>query len=822
MIKKTILSAAQIWAKFVYRHAIIVLLLATIATGFAVKGVTKISVSTNLEALMPQGTESVKTLNNALRKTGSFASIQVVADSDDPEISRKFIQDSKLIFDTLDWVASTQYYEDIDVLEKHKLLLLSTEELLDLEADVNLAYPTVVAQQLSDIFGAEVTFTLRGEGLEGNSNTVLDTSRLDEIQSAVSEAPQTKSYFQSADRKTALLVVWPKPGLDSLSDAKRMVDMSNTVVDSLDPASYGANMVTGVAGRIANKVAQFDAIIGDLKVGLLVSISLIALLIIISYRSIAAIPAIFVPLSIGILWTLAGTAVTIGGLNLITVFLTLILFGLGIDFGIHNFSRYREERRGGADPQTAISTVICDTGGASLIAALTTSLGFFALMLTEFRAFTEFGFIAGLGIVLTFTAMYTIFPALLIVMERLGWDASAIARGFGPKLDANPAVNPLKHKRFILRAMLALFLFAVIFVPQMKFERNIKNLEAKKPEHLIAATALTGKVFTDSHDRAIVVVETQDEVEAIDKYFKTLIETDTETPTIKKISSLQDFVPTRAAQEERLAVIARLGDRADQLKEFDPEKYTSSKRYLSVEDLNIIDLPQALRRTYLGTEAEPGYLMYIYNSVSMDDSVTARQFYDDAAGFVVKGKQYYSASEGFIFVEMIALMKSDAVKAIALVLLTTAFLVFFFLRTVRGTIVVLIPALLGVFVTIGIMGAFGPSLSIMNMVILPSLIGIAVDNSIHIFHRFELEGDECDIPNLMNTTGRAAVLTTMTTLIGFGGMVTASMGGLRSMGLLAIIGFISCLVTTWFLLPVLLQIYRERLHARGERVGVHH
>lgn len=123
------------------------------------------------------------------------------------------------------------------------------------------------------------------------------------------------------------------------------------------------------------------------------------------------------------------------------------------------------------------------------------------------------------------------------------------------------------------------------------------------------------------------------------------------------------------------------------------------------------------------------------------------------------------------------------------------------------------PPLLGVLITIGIMGAIGPQLSIMNMVILPSLIGIAVDNAIHIFHRFEIEGESADIPNIMNTTGRAAVLTTLTTLIGFGGMITASMGGLRSMGILAIIGFVSCLIMTWVLLPVLMQMYRENYHA---------
>ena len=459
--------------------------------------------------------------------------------------------------------------------------------------------------------------------------------------------------------------------------------------------------------------------------------------------------------------------------------------------------------------------VVQHTGGASLVAALTTSLAFFALMLTEFRAFTEFGFIAGTGVLLAYVAMYTVLPALIVILEQLGWRGDKPGKVHGIKINASDMLNPLKHQSAVLWVMLGLMIFALDFAPQLSFEKNFQNLEAKQPEELIRATNYVGEVFQDSHDRAIVVIDGLDELIAVDAYFKSLIASDTETPTIEKVSSLLDYIPDQHSQGQRLEIIHRLAEKAQELKNFDPSKYTAVERYLTIEDLNIADLPQAMRRTFLGTGSDPGYLFYIYNSVSMDDSDLARQFYDDAASFTVNGKTYYSAAEGFIFVEMMALLKAEAVKAIVLVVLTTSILVLVFVRSIIGTIIILLPPLLGVLVTIGIMGAFGPVLSIMNMVILPSLIGISVDNCIHIFHRFRSEGDHARITRIMNTTGRAAVLTTLTTLIGFGGMVTASMGGLRSMGMLAIIGFISCLLMTWMLLPVLLEYY-SRIRWKGD------
>ncbi len=259
-----------------------------------------------------------------------------------------------------------------------------------------------------------------------------------------------------------------------------------------------------------------------------------------------------------------------------------------------------------------------------------------------------------------------------------------------------------------------------------------------------------------------------------------------------------------------MAIIKRLQTRAQDIQAIDPEKYETVRHYLDIGNLAITELPVALQRTFMGTDSEPGYLMYVYNSVTMDDSGLAKQFYEDAAEININGKTYSAASEGFIFVEMIALMKADAIKAVLLVTLTTIILVFALVRSGLGTFIILLPPLLGVILTLGFMGAFGPTLSIMNMVVLPSLIGISVDNCIHIFHRYREEPNP-DMGKIMSTTGHSATLTTLTTLIGFGGMVTASMGGLRTMGTLAIIGFIFCLIMTWFVLPALLEFFKNKL-----------
>jgi len=573
MMVNFIKPAAKAWANIICRRPILILIMAMLLTGIAFSQVLTLTLSTDIDALMPKGAKSVQTLNRALKKTGSFASIQIVVQTGTPEASLNFIQSAKTAIDEYDWVGSSQYFEDIEVLARHKLLLLSTEDLIALEQDINQAYPALIAKEISKATGADTTIVLRDENLSGSSKTTLDRSRIDDMLGGINQPQSQRQYFVSDDELTAVLIVWPKPGHTSLIESKMMVNDAHYVVDELTASRDKQDIKAGVAGRIASQVIQFETIIGDLKLGLLSAIGLIAALLIWSYRSLFVVPIIFIPLIIGIICTLGLTAITIGGLNLITAFLILILFGLGIDFGIHNTSRYLEERRKGQAPSIAISVIIQETGSASLIAALTTSAAFYALMLTEFRAFTEFGFIAGSGILLTFIAMYTVLPVLLIVMERLGWKADKPANSARRTFRRNMAFNPLRWRRSVIIASIGLCVFSIIFAPQMRFESNMKNLEATMPEDHVAARHAVKQVIKTSNSRAIIVAETQEELIAIDRYFRSKIKTDTQTPTIRKVSDILDFVPDQNSQKARLDIIRRLKKRADDLQGLDPETY---------------------------------------------------------------------------------------------------------------------------------------------------------------------------------------------------------------------------------------------------------
>ncbi|NNE57544.1 MAG: MMPL family transporter [Hellea sp.] len=787
------------WAAIICRHATIIIAMSFLIFLASLGLMRNLVLSTDINALMPEGAQSVQTLENALEKIGNYSSVQVVIEGETPEAVIAASKKLQAEFETKEWVQSAKYYEDVEVLIRHELLFLSEKELQELEAEVYKSISIFFARELSEAFNTEVTFTLGG--FSGSSNDEFDEDRVKEVEELMSKPPSERRYFISEDETTMILVVAPKPGNESLGDAKIMIDDSHAIAENFEATSE--NIEVGITGRIAGQVGQFDALIRDLKIGLGSAFLLISLVLLLAYRSFMSIPIIIIPLITGILSTLGLTAITIGQLNLITAFLTLILFGLGIDFGVHNFSRYIEERRAGTDRNTAIQIVINRTGRASFMAAITTAASFFALTQTQFRAFSEFGFIAGSGILFAFLAMYTFFPALLVTFEKLGWDPNDVMIGEEPK-ERGKSILAMRYPRAVILIAILGLGFAAYSAPKIKFESNTKNLEASMSSKYEKARTAAKTVLGQS-SWAVMVADSYDELIAIDAYFTEKRETDTETPTIRQHRSLLSFVPPPDVQERRLAVIRRLKDTADRFSGLAPDKYETGKEYLSIESMSVAALPPLLRQTYLGNSNSPGYLFYIYPDIDMADSSNTEQFYADAAHINLGGKDFYSASESFVLVEMLDLMRSDAMRAVLLVTLTTAFVVWMFFRNLPASLVVLVPPLCGVLLTLGVMGYFGPSLSIMNMVILPSLVGISVDNGIHIVHRVVDHSPNADLNHIMQTTGRAALLTTVTTLIGFGGMITASVGGLRSLAILAIIGFTLCLLMTWFLLPAILN-----------------
>lgn len=149
------------------------------------------------------------------------------------------------------------------------------------------------------------------------------------------------------------------------------------------------------------------------------------------------------------------------------------------------------------------------------------------------------------------------------------------------------------------------------------------------------------------------------------------------------------------------------------------------------------------------------------------------------------------------------------VLSLAYVLMTLTLVAFLDLAGFFNILLSLLPPLAGAALTMGTLGALHVDLNPANLIILPLILGIGVDNGVHVMHDFRLQkiGDYRTSPSLIN----ALFLTSMTNMAGFASMIFAAHRGLRSIGMVLTIGVASCLFISAVLLPALLTLW-SRLH----------
>ena len=104
-------------------------------------------------------------------------------------------------------------------------------------------------------------------------------------------------------------------------------------------------------------------------------------------------------------------------MNFFNIFVTTMIIGIGVDYGIHMMHRYREAREASIEE---LETGLVETGKAVVLAALSTTVGFGALSLSSYPGLRSMGIVAILGAISTATVAITLLPAYLSLRIRRG------------------------------------------------------------------------------------------------------------------------------------------------------------------------------------------------------------------------------------------------------------------------------------------------------------------------------------------------------------------------------------------------------------------
>ena len=206
------------------------------------------------------------------------------------------------------------------------------------------------------------------------------------------------------------------------------------------------------------------------------------------------------------------------------------------------------------------------------------------------------------------------------------------------------------------------------------------------------------------------------------------------------------------------------------------------------------DLPEPLVQRYIGRTGQ--HLLKIYGDSDIWNMESLRRFVRDVESVDprVTGhpiQTYYASSQ----------MQQSYIHAAIYSILAVAIVLVLDFRTIKHSLLATLPMGMGLVQLLGLLGWLDIPLNPANMIVLPLILGIGIDDGVHVVHDALRQGADYQISN---ATASAVFLTSATTMIGFGSMMIASHQGLRSLGQVLTLGVFCCLVSSSLALPVLL------------------
>lgn len=837
-------------------RAIARLPLAFVAAGLALAALAGVyarhlSIDSDLANLLPHDFPSVQALERLRETVGSEAEAAVAIRSPDPAASVRFaeamIPQAMALRDRdgTPFFARYEFRRDTRFMQRNALYFATDAELDTLTASLRQLGERARLKANPFYFDLD----------EGTPEKIDDGRQLlrDNYDRIVG-----KTLLFSPDSSVLVVRFFPE-ATGSVARIDRLYARLDSLLGAMRPTSYAPGMQAVSAGRLLLTSTELHAITDDVARSFGSGVALVLAIVVVyfaakSYRTrarrrfdgrallaeVVRAPVlalvITLPLLASLAWTAGLTERVFGSLNLMTSTLGLVLFGMGIDFGIHYYTRYVEERRAGKSPQDATVATLSSTGEAITTTALTTALAFFLFMIADFRGFSEFGFIAGAGILFALVAMLVLLPALLVVFERLrllnlganeDGPAATEERGDAERADGlsgRPVAPRIRHAGLWIAAWTVAVLAALALVPKLRFEYNMSRLEPTY-ESYEARSALLRQAFSNYGRRnpAYFVVDDPAEVPALAAAIEQRRAEKGAASTVGFVETLQARFPqTPEAQRQRLTRLDSLRAALD-----DPFLQAGEDGQPD-EDLTLLraaasttapvpldSIPEDIRRTFTAKDGTLGRFLVVYprSDLTLSDGRVSMRFQDEVGRVEANGKTYYAGSTSLIAADMMRLMREEAPLMVALALALVILFKWLSLRSWKWAAVSLVPLVAGFVLTFGAMVIFGWRLNFYNLVVLPALLGIGDDAGIHLTHRY-LEEGAGSMPRVRRATGQAVLVSGLTTTVGFGGQILSFHPGLRSIGEVAGVGIVLTVLAALLFLPALVQAIEDKALAR--------
>lgn len=647
------------------------------------------------------------------------------------------------------------------------------------------------------------------------SKTIRSQEELDSSKTVFFSLPfyKTLLYNPAIKPDSNAYLIGVRINKEALASSLRTEIVNNIIIET-NAFSANTKIETYLSGLPLIKTLVADRIKKEMKWFLLGSLALSAFILLIFFRSASTMLLSLSVVLTGVIWSFGILYLFGYKITLLTALIPPLVVVIGVPNCIYFLNKYHSTYKASNNKQQSLIDMVSKMGVVTLFCNLSAAIGFAVFSLTKSAVLKEFGAVAGISIMMIFVISFILLPAVLSYLQApTKSQIKYLDNRWLTSLLLNIEQWVLHHKKIVYGTTLVILAFSIMGVLKLRseafmvedlpktdkiytdlkfFEKNFKGvmpleivIDTKKRYGLAGARALPVLEKIDSLSQYI---SAQSEMarplsiaEGLKFVTQAFYEQDTTSyrlPTNEELVFLADYIKPAASDSQHKNDLSKL------LTSFIDTAKQSTRVSINMADVGTKKLPELLN----GVKARANQLFDTakYNVILTGSSIT----FLEGSKFIVDG------------------LKQSILWAFLLI----ALCMFYLFKSIRILFCSLIPNVIPLIVTAGIMGWIGIRLKPSTVLIFSVALGIAIDVTIRFLVNYKQELPQHNnnviktVSETIKHTGLSILYTSMVLIAGFIIFCFSGFGGTQALGWLTSLTLLVATLTNLILLPTLLLI----------------
>jgi predicted RND superfamily exporter protein len=612
--------------------------------------------------------------------------------------------------------------------------------------------------------------------------------------------PFYDNFLFNKSNKTIRTAIYLKKEIVNTSARKDFI--LNILIKKIDAFETENQLDVRVSGMPYIRTLNSQNIVDEIGVFIALALSVTSLIFFFFFRSVRATFISLIVVCIGVMWTFGILGLLKYEITVLTALIPPLIIVIGIPNCIFLINKYQHEVKMHGNKVKSLQRVITKIGNATLMTNVTTASGFATFILTESKLLKEFGIVASLSILSIFILCLLIIPIIYTFLpfpkdRHLEHLNKRWIGGF-----VNWMERMVKeHKISIYATALVLLIVSIIGIYQIKISGSLIEDMPKKAEFFEDIR------FFEKEFNGIMPLEIMVDTKRKKGVMK--------LSTLKRMNELEDLIIETPELSRPISVVSLVKYSKQAYYNGNPKYYqlpTSQENSFILSYAKNSSSNVNLLQNFVDSTGQYARITTFMKDIGTDKMERIEENLQTKINKVFPKDNYNVIMTGKALVFQKGtkyLVKNLAISLSLAIFLISLFMAYMF-RSFRMIIISLIPNLLPLLITAGLMGYLGVPIKPSTILVFSIAFGISVDDTIHFLakYRQELQANHWKIRKsvyaALRETGVSMFYTSIVLFFGFSVFIISSFGGTVALGALVSITLLFAMLSNLLLLPSLL------------------